>query len=177
MKYDGINIVEEASEVFIAENSTNNPQEVVENNSAAEKTSNNFDDPSVNHPIVLNMDKNRNFEEKIVNNKAIVTVKIENANLAVALKFRTFLTNIIKNQAKEVIIDLSFVRRIDSTFFGVLVEGLKKTESCGGNLVLVANTSLMLSSFVMINLDMLFTSFSSVNEAMKYLDNGINQAA
>lgn len=177
MRFDGINIIEETTEVFIAENSTNNTQEVEENNSAAKKTSNNFDDSSVNLQILLNKDKYRNFEEKIVNNKNIVMVKIENANLVVALKFRAFLSNIIENKAKDIIIDLTYVKRIDSTFLGVLVEGLKKTVRYGGKILLVANTELMLSSFFMLNLDLLFTSFGSISETIKYLDNGINEAA
>lgn len=177
MKFDGVNIIEEGNEVFIAYKNSNKVQPEINEIFEEEEISNKFDNTPVDPQVILNRDINRNFEEKVVNNKNVVLVNIENASLTFALKFRTFLGQSIKRKAKDIIVDLSYVKRIDSTFIGVLVEGLKKTTRYGGNIVLVTNTNLMISSFVLLSLDIFFTSFNNLKDTMQYFEDRINEAA
>ena len=176
MRFDCINLVEDGKEVYLEKKPSPkaNPDTNKTSPNASIKA---LESNPVKKPIILKRDLNRNFDEKTVNGKNVVQVNIENADLSHSLKFRSFLRKVIEHKTKQIVVDLSFVKRVDLSFIGVLVEGLKKSARYGGSIVLIANTNLMLSSFILLNLDMLFISFKNIDETMNYFESGINKAA
>jgi anti-sigma B factor antagonist len=83
-----------------------------------------------------------------------------------APQLRERLIALVDDGARLVIVDLSRVDFLDSTGLGVLVGGLKRLRSVGGELVLVCSHERLLKIFRITGLDRVFTLYASVDEAV-----------
>jgi anti-anti-sigma factor len=68
---------------------------------------------------------------------------------------------------KKVIIDLSSVEFVDSTFLGVIVNTLKKVAKLGGDLKLVGFQPAVRSMFELTRLFRVFESYNVLQDAIK----------
>ncbi len=77
------------------------------------------------------------FEEERLEDVVIVNINVPDATLKHATNFKRYITRIMDNSEKKVIINCQQVRYMDSTFLGSLVFTLKKMASFGGQLKLI----------------------------------------
>ena len=114
---------------------------------------------------------NKKFELIKKDDVFIIHVKFKRANISHASEFKDLLTDVITNfSARKLVINLSKIISIDSTFIGALVHGIKLITKYNGDLVLVSTHDLMTNSFVLLNLNIIIKVFKSVSNAKKYFD-------
>jgi len=106
------------------------------------------------------------FKTLFVNDLAIEIVNLSRATYKEASQLKKNLDDLIKDNQKKIIVDISQCEFIDSTFIGVLVVTWRKLKAEGGKLKLVkpgyfAQSVLHLSGAVEN-----FESYGSVEEAL-----------
>ncbi|HMN25371.1 MAG TPA: STAS domain-containing protein, partial [Ignavibacteriaceae bacterium] len=77
------------------------------------------------------------FEMLHVNDLVIEVVNLSRATYKEASQLKKNLDEVIKNNQKKIIVDLSQCEFIDSTFLGVLVLSLKSSAKIGGDVRLI----------------------------------------
>jgi anti-sigma B factor antagonist len=109
-----------------------------------------------------------NFFEKDINttpNFTIIKIKFERATLREASSFKSFLDKTIAEENNNVIVDLNECEFVDSSFFGVLVSGVKRLKAMSKKFYLVYNNQHRLPIFSATGLDKVFKVYNSVKEA------------
>lgn len=106
------------------------------------------------------------YESREINGITIIQVNLSRATLDKAGEFKAFMHEQINSGADKVIIDLSEVDFIDSTFLGVLVSSLKKIAHMQGDLHLVMTKNEPLGILRLTRIDKVFSIFSNVEDAM-----------
>lgn len=112
-----------------------------------------------------------NFFEKdlsISDEFVIIKIRFERATLREASSFKEFLESSISEYGKSLIIDLNECEFIDSSFFGVLVGGVKRLKSMGLKFYLVYDNQNRLPIFSVTGLEKIFSVFNSIQEAIKH---------
>ena len=97
----------------------------------------------------------------------IVKILFERATLREASSFKSFLDKTIAEDNKSIIVDLNICEFVDSSFFGVLVAGVKRTKAMGKKFYIVYNNQNRLPIFSATGLDKVFKVFNSISEAEK----------
>ncbi len=83
-----------------------------------------------------------------------------------APRFRERLIELVSEGKHQIVVDLEGVDFLDSTGLGVLVGGLKRLRSHGGDLYLVCTQSRILKVFEITGLTKVFSIYESVDEAV-----------
>ena len=95
----------------------------------------------------------------------IVSINIPRAVMDEAAPFKKYLNQImIENQ--KIIIDFTNCYFFDSTFLGVLVNFLKKTVNCDGDIRLVMGEETKSIIFHVVNMDKVFKTFENIEDAI-----------
>ena len=97
-------------------------------------------------------------------NRAVVTVHGE-VDLSTSPQLRDCLAGLIEQQP-SIVVDLDDVGFIDSTGIGVLVGGVKRARSNGGELALVCNQRRILKVLEITGLTQVFSVYESVDDAL-----------
>jgi anti-sigma B factor antagonist len=87
-------------------------------------------------------------------------------DLYTAPEFKQQLLDVIAQGSKDVIVDFSDTTFIDSTTLGVLVGGVKRLRTNGGQLSLVCNDRNITKIFEITGLDRVFTIYPTRDEAV-----------
>lgn len=95
----------------------------------------------------------------------VVTVAGE-VDVATAPRFREMLIGQIADGSHRVVVDMTWVDFIDSTGLGVLIGGLKRIRSHGGELRLVIDDPRVLKVFDITGLDQIFDIHPSLDAAL-----------
>lgn len=111
------------------------------------------------------------FTEEKYGEVLITTVHLERATLVEAENFKPFITKLIEDGERKIIVDLSDCDFIDSTFLGVLVNGLKKLKRRNGDLFLVGFKPAVSAMFELTRMDRVFRYFSSTQDAIFEFNN------
>ena len=90
-------------------------------------------------------------------------------DLYTAPEFKQQLLEVIRQGAKDVVVDFSNTTFIDSTTLGVLVGGVKRLRTNDGQLSLVCSDRNITKIFEITGLDRVFTIYSTRNEAVDQL--------
>ncbi len=98
----------------------------------------------------------------------IVNVEFERATLREASSFKKFLETIIAEENKGIIVNLNKCDFIDSSFFGVLVAGVKRLNAMDRKFYLVYDSQHQLPIFSATGLNKVFDVFDSVEEAAQH---------
>lgn len=116
-----------------------------------------------------NLDYSNLFEKdsSISEDFTIIKIKFERATLREASNFKNFMENAIIEDNRNLIIDLNECEFIDSSFFGVLVSGVKRLKTMNKKFKLVFNSENKLPIFSATGLDKVFNVFNSIEEAIK----------
>lgn len=110
-----------------------------------------------------------NFFEKDLSTSdefVIIKIRFERATLREASSFKEFLERAISEYGKSIIVDLNECEFIDSSFFGVLVGGVKRLKPMGLKFYLVYDNNNRLPIFSATGLEKIFNVFNSVQEAL-----------
>ena len=97
---------------------------------------------------------------------AVVSVTGE-VDVSTAPRLRQQLVETATSGHERVVVDLSAVDFLDSTGLGVLVSGLKRFRTLGGDLLLVCPNARIAKVFEITGLTKVFSMRSSVEEAVK----------
>jgi anti-sigma B factor antagonist len=96
--------------------------------------------------------------------RTLVTVHGE-VDLATSPQLRDCLAGIVDDKP-SIVVDLDDVGFIDSTGIGVLVGGVKRARSNGGDLALVCNQRRILKVLEITGLTQIFSVYGSVDDAI-----------
>jgi anti-sigma B factor antagonist len=112
-----------------------------------------------------------NFDVKTerLDNDAYVISLAGEVDLYTAPEFKQQLLEVIGQGAKNVVVDFSDTTFIDSTTLGVLVGGVKRLRTNGGQLSLVCSDRNITKIFEITGLDRVFTIHATRNEALSTL--------
>jgi anti-sigma B factor antagonist len=91
-------------------------------------------------------------------------------DLYTAPEFKQRLLDVIGQGGKQVVVDFSGTTFIDSTTLGVLVGGVKRLRTNGGQLSLVCSDRNITKIFEITGLDRVFTIYPTRQEAVDELD-------
>lgn len=105
--------------------------------------------------------------EEVIDDVVVEIVNIERATLKEADQLKSSINDKIDLGYRKVIIDLSSVDFIDSTFLGVIVNTLKKVAALRGDLKLVGFRPAVRSMFELTRLFRVFESFGDLQDALK----------
>lgn len=104
--------------------------------------------------------------EEQIGDVIVEVVNLDRATLKEAEELKEKLTNKINYGFKKIVVDLSQCEFVDSTFLGVLVNGLKKVARVDGDLRLVGFKPAVQSMFELTRMFRVFQSFEDVKEAV-----------
>jgi anti-sigma B factor antagonist len=110
-----------------------------------------------------------NFDIKTepLENDAYVIALSGEVDLYTAPEFKQQLLEVIGQNAKYVVVDLSDTTFIDSTTLGVLVGGVKRLRPSGGQLALVCSDRNITKIFEITGLDKVFPIYGTRVEALE----------
>ena len=97
----------------------------------------------------------------------IVVINETRATVDFSTEMKEDLINKIEDNNKNVIIDLSAVEFVDSSFLGALVGGLKKATMMSGDLKIVGLLAPVKAMFELTRLYRIFDIFETVEDAVK----------
>ncbi len=98
--------------------------------------------------------------------KLLVTIDAKRATVDISGSMKDDLMVKIENGFSNVIVDLSSVDFVDSSFLGALVAGLKKSTMQNGDLKIVGLQPPVKAMFELTRLYRIFDIFASVDEAV-----------
>lgn len=107
------------------------------------------------------------FEEQIINDVYLINVCIQRATLTEADEFKKIVNGRIDEGYGNILVNLSEVEFLDSTFLGNLVSLLKRSVRVDGDLKLIGFQPSVRSMFELTRMFRVFESFSNVEEAIK----------
>jgi len=105
--------------------------------------------------------------EEIIDDIIVEIVNLDRATLLEAEKLKRQVNDKIDNGYRKVVIDLTAVEFLDSTFLGIIVNTLKKVAKLGGDLKLVGFKPNVRSMFELTRLFRVFESYSELQDAIK----------
>ncbi len=105
--------------------------------------------------------------EEVIDDIVVEIVNIERATLKEADQLKSLINDKIDLGYRKVIIDLTSVDFIDSTFLGVIVNTLKKVAALNGDLKLVGFRPGVRSMFELTRLFRVFESYGDLQDAIK----------
>ena len=98
---------------------------------------------------------------------SVISLNFERATLREASAFKQFMEKVIAEDGRNLIINLNECQFVDSSFFGVLVAGVKRIKAMNKKFHLVFDSQNKLPIFSATGLDKVFSVYSSVDEAIK----------
>lgn len=105
--------------------------------------------------------------EEVIDDIVVEIINLDRATISEAEDLKEKLVAKINVGYKKVIIDLTEVEFLDSTFLGVIVGTLKRVAKAGGDLKLVGFRPNVRSMFELTRLFRVFESYSELQEALK----------
>lgn len=110
-----------------------------------------------------------NFSKQTEENIIVITVNLTEASMNQSEDFKSYLYANCGNEAPKLVIDLSNIKYMDSSFIGALVAGLKHVLTKQGEMTLVNVQSDVLALFELTRLDKVFKIYPTVTDAIKSL--------
>ena len=110
-----------------------------------------------------------NYSKQVQENITVITVNIIEAGMNQSEDFKNYLFANCIDEAPRLVIDLSQVMYMDSSFIGALVAGLKHVLLKKGEMALVNVQSDVLALFELTRLDKVFKIYPTVIDAIKSL--------
>ena len=99
-------------------------------------------------------------------NAAVVELKGNIEGGPFASEFKNTLLNLLKENKKNIIVDMSHIKFINSNGIGILVGGYTTVKNGGGNLKLVNSGDKVKGVLSITKLNQVFSNYSSVDEAL-----------
>lgn len=100
-------------------------------------------------------------------NAAVIELKGRVEGGPFATEFKETLQNLIKQDKRNIIVDMSDIKFINSNGIGILVGGYTTVKNGGGNLKLVNSSHKVKGVLSITKLNQIFDNFDSVESALK----------
>src|SRR5881397_4268764 len=97
---------------------------------------------------------------------AVLTLRGE-IDVYTAPRMRQAIVDLVDAGSRNIVIDMEKVDFLDSTGLGVLVEGLKRVRTRGGDLSLVVTQDKIVKIFEITGLNKAFSLYASLDEALR----------
>lgn len=107
------------------------------------------------------------IHEEIIDNIVIEIINTDRATIKEAAELKSAIYEKIEKGYNKIIVDLSKVDFIDSTFLGVIVNALKKVTPVGGDLKLIGFKPAVRAMFELTRLFRVFESYAELQDAIK----------
>ncbi len=107
-----------------------------------------------------------NLLEEKYDDVYVITVAMDRATVSEADEFKETITKKIESGFDKIVVDLSEVEFIDSSFLGVLVTTLKRVVAKDGDLKLVGFQPAVRSMFELTRMFRVFDTFERVDQAV-----------
>jgi anti-anti-sigma factor len=107
------------------------------------------------------------FEQKVVDDVVVEIVNLTRATWKEATQFKQILQADIEKKFKKLVVDISKVEFMDSTFLGALVLTKRNMTQIGGDLKLVEPLSVFKALMEKTSTLNIFESYKSASEAVK----------
>ncbi|MFG2267321.1 STAS domain-containing protein [Streptomyces sp. NPDC048720] len=98
----------------------------------------------------------------------VVTLEGE-LDVYTAPALRQLLVDLVNHERWFLVVDLSAVEYVDSTGYGVLVDGLKRVRADDGMMTLVVTQERLAKAFLMTGLIKVFPIFNTADPAVEFL--------
>ncbi len=105
--------------------------------------------------------------EEVIDDIIVEIINLDRATLREAEELKFNVSEKINAGYNKIIIDLTAVEFLDSTFLGVIVNTLKKVAKMGGDLKLVGFQPSVRSMFELTRLFRVFESYGELQDAIK----------
>ena len=105
--------------------------------------------------------------EEIIDDVVVVIINMERATLREADELKNLINQKVDAGYRKVVIDITAVEFIDSTFLGVIVGSLKKVTKLNGDLKLDGFKPAVRSMFELTRLFRVFETYGDLQEAVK----------
>ncbi|MFC5284764.1 STAS domain-containing protein [Pedobacter alpinus] len=109
------------------------------------------------------------YKKEIINDIVVVTINVSEASLNQSDVFKNFIYEASTLTPPKLVIDMTKIEYMDSSFIGALVAGLKNVLSKGGEMALVKINSDVMALFELTRLDKVFKIYDSLDEALNIL--------
>jgi anti-anti-sigma factor len=83
-------------------------------------------------------------------------------------RLRKYFHDLIKQERKKIIVNLADISKVSSTGFGILIGRRKEVREIGGDLVLMNFQEQVKHPFYIMELNRLFKTFESEEEALQH---------
>jgi anti-anti-sigma factor len=103
---------------------------------------------------------------KLHNNVLLIRVDTPRATVDLSSDFKKELKKQIESGRIKILVDLSDVEFLDSSFLGALVTGLKQVNAQGGQIKIVGLQTPVLAMFELTRMNRIFDIFYSVEDAI-----------
>lgn len=110
-----------------------------------------------------------NYKKQVLDNVILITVNLSEASLNQSEEFKNFIYDNSSAPGSKLVIDMSNIKYMDSSFIGALVAGLKHILAKSGEMALVNIQDDVLALFELTRLDKVFKIFDTVEEALANL--------
>jgi anti-sigma B factor antagonist len=100
-------------------------------------------------------------------NAAVIELKGRVEGGPFAAEFKETLLDLVKQNKKNIIVDMSDIKFINSNGIGILVAGFMTVKNGGGELKLVNNSDKVTGVLSITKLNQVFNSYNSLDEALK----------
>jgi anti-sigma B factor antagonist len=106
------------------------------------------------------------FQTKEIRDILIIEILEKRATMKVADPLREYLLRIIDKGQRKIVLDLTNVEFMDSTFLGALMAGMKRLIALNGEIRLCGKNSHISELLNITRLNRIFSLYSSVKEAI-----------
>jgi anti-sigma B factor antagonist len=100
-------------------------------------------------------------------NAAVIELKGKVEGGPFASEFKEALLDLVKKGKKNIIVDMSDIKFINSNGIGILVSGYTTVKNGGGELKLVNSSSKVNGVLSITKLNQIFTNYTSLEESLK----------
>ncbi|WP_017259063.1 STAS domain-containing protein [Pedobacter arcticus] len=109
------------------------------------------------------------YSKSIINNVVLININLSEASLNQSEDFKKFLYDTTEVTPPKLVLDMSEIQYMDSSFIGALVAGLKNVLSKGGEMALVNVNTDVMALFELTRLDKVFKIYDTKEEAIEEL--------
>ena len=110
-----------------------------------------------------------NYKKQVLDHAILITVNLSEAGLNQSEEFKNFIYDNSPANEPKLVIDMSKIQYMDSSFIGALVAGLKHVLTKNGEMALVNIQEDVLALFELTRLDKVFKIFDTVDNALANL--------
>ena len=117
--------------------------------------------------FLASIDIRYDFQKHIYRGITLIVINLSRAVMCESQVFYRYLFNLIDEGAEKIVIDLTSLEFIDSSFAGVLVAALRRVKNKGGDIRLVLKKGNSLSNQMFFNgVVKIYKTYTSIKEAL-----------